>query len=347
VTTPGLDADALLAGPRGRRLCLELAEEFDAEVRRTAFFAARSTSDGVLRQNLVDALARTGAHAIDSWTDPLKFAEAVDHTVSSAMYWQPPDNWDVVLADAEVTETLRRIAEAVVAAPAAAWWSTPVELSALRYTDRHSTPPLAPQLAGAAERLRRWHERIVVDNRNAAANRPADPAASLTGSWWSTPTHAHRLTTTRPLPGIGSLTLLWEEDSVGADDATVWPLATSREPKVWEIDGPDAWTRLVAAYPLDVTHVRKHDWYRVTGRSGRWLIPDWSAVAADWDAVHVSVAGYLSTATRSLPLPDGDTAATLLAGWDPDQTWWLTDVLRHAGPSEHWTRVDDEWQRDG
>jgi hypothetical protein len=180
MTTPGLGADALLAGPRGRRLCLELAEEFDAEVRPTAFFAARSTSDGVLRQNLVDALARTGAHAIDSWTDPLKFAEAVDHTVSSAMYWQPPDNWDVVLADAEVTETLRRIAEAVVAAPAAAWWSTPVELSALRYTDRHNTPPLAPQLAGAAERLRRWHERIVVDNRNAAANRPADPAASLT-----------------------------------------------------------------------------------------------------------------------------------------------------------------------
>ncbi len=79
-----------------------------------------------------------------------------------------------------------------------------------------------------------------------------------------------------------------------------------------------------------------------TGRAGTWLIPDWSAVAADWDAVHVSVAGYLTTATRALPVADG-TAATMLAGWNPDQTWWLTDILATTTPhpAESWHNPED------
>ena len=46
-------------------------------------------------------------------------------------------------------------------------------------------------------------------------------------------------------------------------------------------------------------------------------IPDYLAVAEDFDAFHLSVAGYLSTAGRSLPVGD---ASTVLAGWDPDET---------------------------
>jgi hypothetical protein len=42
--------------------------------------------------------------------------------------------------------------------------------------------------------------------------------------------------------------------------------------------------------------------------------------------VHLSVAGYLTTAPRALPLA-ADGAATVLAGWNPDQTWWLTDIV--------------------
>jgi len=55
-------------------------------------------------------------------------------------------------------------------------------------------------------------------------------------------------------------------------------------------------------------------------------------------AVHVCVAGYLSTAGIAIPAADG--ARTMLAGWDPDATWWLTDVLSFAGPPEDW-RADD------
>jgi hypothetical protein len=34
--------------------------------------------------------------------------------------------------------------------------------------------------------------------------------------------------------------------------------------------------------------------------------------------------------------PSGGEAQTLLAGWDPDATWWLTDVLAADGPPEDW-----------
>jgi hypothetical protein len=78
-------------------------------------------------------------------------------------------------------------------------------------------------------------------------------------------------------------------------------------------------------------------WWQVTGLAGRRLIPDFTAVAADYDAIHVSIAGYLATAGRALPVGD---ARTIMAGWDPDQTFWLTDVLAYAGPATHWVDQD-------
>jgi hypothetical protein len=109
--------------------------------------------------------------------------------------------------------------------------------------------------------------------------------------------------------------------------------------RIYEIHRPDEWTELVARYPVDVTNCRRHDWWRATGLDGRWLIPDFTAVAADYDAVYVSVVGYLATAGRAPPVDD---ASTVLAGWDPDQTYWLTDVLALAGPAINWVNLDQE-----
>ena len=55
--------------------------------------------------------------------------------------------------------------------------------------------------------------------------------------------------------------------------------------------------RLCAQFPLEVTALKRHDWYRTTGRDGSWVIPDWSQVAHDYDGVHLSIAGYLTAAT--------------------------------------------------
>lgn len=56
------------------------------------------------------------------------------------------------------------------------------------------------------------------------------------------------------------------------------------------------------------------------------MVPDWEQVAGQWDAVHLTTLGYLSGATRALPV-DTDTA-TMIAGWNPDTTIWLTDTIR-------------------
>jgi hypothetical protein len=42
-----------------------------------------------------------------------------------------------------------------------------------------------------------------------------------------------------------------------------------------------------------------------------------------------------------VPGVDGP-ARTLLGGWDPDATWWLTDVVRGIGEPTDWRRQDDE-----
>jgi hypothetical protein len=187
----------------------------------------------------------------------------------------------------------------------------------------------------------------VIADDQAAATRPTDPESPITGHWWSTPALASVVTTARPLADLGSTELVWREDSLGQPDAAVWQLRTTSEPRVWEVDGPMAWTRLVQQYPVDVTNSRRHDWYCTTGRTGRWFVPDWAAVAADWDAVHLSVAGYLTSATRALPTTDD--GWTVLAGWNPDQTWWLTDILEASTSApEPWRRVDHSttsWSR--
>jgi hypothetical protein len=74
-------------------------------------------------------------------------------------------------------------------------------------------------------------------------------------------------------------------------------------------------------------------------------MPDWPAVAEDWDAVHLSVAGYLTTAGRALAVDEG--TATVLAGWPPDATFWLADVLRVLGSATSWRRDENRnrWTR--
>lgn len=348
-----LTTDDLLVGPRGRVLCMAVARRLHEPVWPAWLQAAWHPSDGSRRTDLLRALKAVDTDPVHAWRDARMLVDPMDETVSHAMYWQPPHEDEAITADLAVTAALRPIAAAIVSAPATAWWSTSTDLSRLRYTrwSDHG-PRTLPPLTGATKQLKRWREQTLADDRDAAMNRPADPAAPYSGHWWSTPAMASLVTTTRPLPGLGSIELVWEEDSFGPRQASIWTLEPTRTPRVWEINGPDAWVRLVDCYPLDVTNGRRHDWYKTTGRTGTCCIPDWAAVAADWDAVHLSVAGYLTTATRALMLANGE-AATMLAGWNPDQAWWLTDILATSTAPDTWRPEEDAsgsrraWRRIG
>jgi len=271
--------------------------------------------------------------------------------VTFASYWQEPDAEDKGFADEAVQEALRPLAEAVVAAvgaPDVRWWAAPVDRDRQRcaqFLGDHALPD--PLLTGGAESVAAWRADILDDERS-AHDRPEDPAAAYSGRWWSTPAISRLPVTTRELPVLGAVRLALVEDWLGWQSARCWPVVPAAGARVYEVCGPDQWAELAERYPLDVSKSRRHDWWRVTGWAGRWLIPDYAAVAADWDAVHVSVAGYLTTAGIALPVDDGWCA--MLAGWDPDATWWLTDVLSFTGPPED-RRADDQvplgWTRDG
>jgi len=140
------------------------------------------------------------------------------------------------------------------------------------------------------------------------------------------------ISTTRRLGGLGAVLLAGQEDGFGDTQAVVWPLAVADSARVFEVDGPEAWQQLAAAYPRTATATCRHTW-AWTGWDGEWLLPRWPAVANDWDGIHLTVAGYLATAGR--PLPVG-TARTLLAGWNPDETYWLADVLTPSGNAQTW-----------
>jgi hypothetical protein len=61
---------------------------------------------------------------------------------------------------------------------------------------------------------------------------------------------------------------------------------------------------------------------------GQWVIPEWERVADECDVAHFTVLVYLSSATRALQV-DPHTAS-VIAGWDPESTIWLTDASRES-----------------
>jgi hypothetical protein len=76
------------------------------------------------------------------------------------------------------------------------------------------------------------------------------------------------------------------------------------------------------------------------------VIPDWEKVAEQWDAVHLTTMAYLTSTNRALHVDDG--TSTVISGWNPDTTIWLTDAAREwEGSRQHWQRPTNQetWTR--
>lgn len=337
--------ELLFAGPRGRRLCLSVAISVHDALWRSHLNASWKLGNERLLARFLRDLGMVDTAGVASTTDELAFLDALADAAGDAVYWEDPDAEDQLLADPRVVDALRPLAAAVLAAPAAAWWATPMadtDQHLRRWIDPgHGRPP---QLHGAAQLLQEWRAATVEDERQ-AYSRPTSLDAPYSGCWWSTPNWPGLITTSRSIGPVGPTQLHVMEDPIGfsrAQTARVQPRAGCR---VYEIAEPDDWVALVARYPLDVGRSRRHDWWRTTHHPGPWLIPDWAAVATDYDATHLTVLGYLATSGRALPVGD---AATVLAGWEPDVTYWLADALDQTAPPTTWQRSEqapyNQWE---
>ncbi|WP_155289234.1 hypothetical protein [Rhodococcoides fascians] len=350
---------ALLASVRGRRFCAALASRQDPsfELHQTL----NRTALGYLDYGASGLDA--SANALDSVTSQTLMAStsfdvltALMETVGNARYWQPPDELDDVLASAELDRPLRRIAAAVSVAPQCRWFDSPVDLTSQRsvsWFDEHrggwgttATPPT--EVA-----WNEWRVALFEEENQAARDRPTDPTAPYSGFWWSIPMATGSPETTRATNELPALALELTEDEMGWNRARVSPVHIIGQPRIYEITEPADWSWLIEHHPIEVTASRRHDWYSTTGRAGTWHMPDWASVAEQFDAVHLTVWGYLTTAGNAVPvqLPNVD-SASVLAGWTPDATHWLnprtahivdTPIEYHRNHSGDWTPAADSF----
>ncbi|WP_241387422.1 hypothetical protein [Rhodococcus sp. CH91] len=354
--------EALLAGPRGRRLLLEYAQLADAPAREE--FSQESFSAGVfyaayqlgVANGTAGVLFGPGADQPLPNIPPDEVARRLSavplpevteqhlRTVlaaatDSARYWQEPEGDDLLAATEPIRRQLQHVAEHLTASEHARWWATGVvrhDQWSVGWAEPHlGTPPVGHTLVT-------WRDRVVAEEQRAARERPTDPTASWSGLWWSAPLGVP--CSTRALVD-GSPACLWfVEDSQGENHAWARRHIVPDTVEMCEIDGVDDWAELCRRFPLEVTAQKRHDWYRTTGRDGRWVLPDWQDVAEHYAGVHLTVAGYLAAAGTAIAVDD-DTAS-VIAGWAPDETFWLTDCTYADGDVVEWAYHDNErWVR--
>lgn len=333
-----ITAPELLLGPRGRRLCIEYALRSEAlaagpvEIELPLWKALFDTV--VAQQDQVEVVGWGEDYvptpvAPDEVAARLRLVTPADPTedmlldvlratVNSARYWREPDPEDVMARHWRVADALVGFADALLASPVSSWWAAPMrrkEQSRVRWS---GAGPEGPRAQKAISRWRSHEERAEKRTRK----RYDDPRQADTGQWWSIPPALP--STTGGLGGLGPVGRHLVEDFPLWQDAEVSPVKVPKKFDVVEITSADDWVRLCRRYPLDVTASRMQAWFRVTGHSGDWVIPDWRRVARHHDGVHLGVAPWLVLAGRALDVDEH--TATLIAGFSPDETRWFVDL---------------------
>ena len=327
----------MLAGPRGRELCARLAG-IDVEGRYPQSSAVPFVADPagevgqwpVVGEEAVGQIEEPTLVAADPRHELFGIRELAEVT-ESAGYWGGYPSGADPLDDPALRPAMREAAARLAGAEGCRWWWSGIDRSAQTSVQWTARDAPAPVLGQAAAMLRDVD--LQDDEREKSSKRYLHRRAGKgpQGEWWTYPCPGV-MSTTRGVARLGALLLAGQEDGFGDVEAVVWPLAVAENARIFEVDSPGAWQALVSAYPRHATASYRHTW-AWTGWNGDWLAPHWSAVARDWDGVHLTVAAYLSTAGSPLPI---GTARTLLGGWNPDQTYWLTDVLTDVGHAQPW-----------
>lgn len=298
--------------------------------------------------------------------------EALEVTVSQASYWGDVHGEEILAAQEPIRQALfpfaREAARAALdlgldASPVAdSSWVVEFDNSAAGL--RFGAPPAQDD---AAQVLDEWWDRTTAWESRMILELPADPSARHSGEWWSTPPSGLVLScpswpTAVMDPQRGPhhgepAGLRLVEDPHGWTRAMAYRLESPRPPedlRLFLIDSPQDWAWLCARFPFDVSATKRHDWHRITDHAEPWFIPDFDAMASEFDAVHLTLRGYLSAAGIAIPVPrltepgDGPDVLneelpareplghSVIAGWAPMSTYWLVNARADPDSGTGW-----------
>lgn len=348
-----MSSDALLAGPRGRRMLLEyvlLSDEMhhtrdESLLAETVIQASALLDPGqgfvlTIGANEVttpdvepDAVASLLAQISLTEVTEICLRTTLARSADAAWYWQEPDGLDAVAGTQPVREELHRFAEHLTRSPLTRWWWDSVDQSrqwsvAWDGINTTSDEGTTAEHGAAADGFP-----VVEACPTVHGHRP-DPSMGVGGIWWSCPSRGRRHST-RELADKSPAGLWFVEDSWGWERSSAQRLHIPSGLRIYEINDATDWADLCREFPREVTEMRRHDWYLTTGRDGCWVIPDWSGVADHFDAVHLTVGAYLSAAGTAISL--GDDAASVIAGWNPDEIFWFTEAVSLHDEAVTWT----------
>ena len=187
---------------------------------------------------------------------------------------------------------LRDLARELLSHPDAVWWSAPYEGTQLwmGYGD-HPNAPIELDDQRDAKEIR-WETH---------AQRPLDCQM-----------------TSRMLDGLANLDFVARGAGSGGDwmPDRLWraPIEPIEGARVLEVGSPADWHRLCVDYPSPMLTSRDSP----AGEGD--LAPHWEAVGREWDGVHLTFLGLLTTPFVRTNSADG---ASMLWSWDSEGTLWL------------------------
>ena len=103
-----------------------------------------------------------------------------------------------------------------------------------------------------------------------------------------------------------------------------WQLGIQQDVSVYEVHGPESWHELCVRYPAEC-------------EQDGLLVPDWGAAAEDWDGVHVSFGGLLSSEQARYESPEG---WSMHNWWHSEMTYWLRSLTATARRLPNYERVE-------
>lgn len=301
---------------------------FQATWRLSSYMWRNADKIGISRKQSAEALSRKVAPLLEQVPlveiTPTLLYDALESPVFRATYWVSPSDENVFLRSKSLRPGLRRIARHIASSDVVSDWSDSFQMDRAQASVSWIAPGKVKPSPPIGEALEKWREEARTDKL-----------------WWSMPPWPLVATSGKLKDGTpGALRFI--EDGFGWTTGWVREATVSADAKVFTIHGPGDWAELCRRFPLNVTTSKGVDWHDVTGYPHRWVMPDYVEVAQHYDAVHLSMAGYFATVERVIPVDDKQ--ASMLARWNPGQTFWFTEsVTLDETPVQWRDRGDQDW----